>query len=202
MEVLIASNNPDKIREIRKIFMFPNVHFCSLQEFPDAPVVEEDGNTLYKNALKKAKMLSEYTGLSAIADDTGLEVSALENRPGVYSARFAGEQASYDDNIDKLLFEMQSVPEKCRQARFRTVAIFYHPSLVLSAEGMVSGIILRERRGNLGFGYDPVFYIPAYDKTFAEMTDAEKNNISHRGQAFQQLKIGLQSKLKQLSSQT
>jgi len=187
MKILISSNNQDKINEIRAIFQLPDVDLVTLDSFPNAPDVVEDGNTLYENALKKASMLYEFSGLPTISDDTGLEVDALNGRPGVYSARFAGENASYDDNVEKMIREMQSVPEKDRTARFRTVAVFYHPDLIVHEEGVIEGTILSERHGNGGFGYDPIFYIHEKNKTLADMSHDEKNAISHRGQAFSRL---------------
>ena len=199
MKILISSNNQDKINEIRAIFQLPGVNLVTLDIFPDAPAVVEDGNTLYENALKKASMLYEFSGLPTISDDTGLEVDALNGRPGVYSARFAGENASYADNVEKMIREMQSVPKKARTARFRTVAIFYHPDLTIHEEGIIEGTILSERHGNGGFGYDPIFYIREKNKTLAEMSRDEKNAISHRGQAFSRL---YKSLIKQLPSLT
>lgn len=199
MKLLISSNNQDKIREIRSIFQIPGVELITLESFPDAPIVEEDGNTLLENALKKASMLSKFTGLPTISDDTGLEVDALNGRPGVYSARFAGENASYDDNVEKMLREMQSVPEKDRAARFRTVAVFYHPDLTIHEEGVLEGYILSRRRGCGGFGYDPIFYVPGKNKTLAEMSRDEKNAISHRGQAFSRLYKSLLTQLPSLT---
>jgi len=199
MKLLISSNNQDKIREIRSIFQLPGVELITLESFPDAPIVEEDGNTLLENALKKASMLSKFTGLPTISDDTGLEVDALNGRPGVYSARFAGENASYDDNVEKMLREMQSVPEKDRTARFRTVAVFYHPDLTIHEEGVLEGYILSLRRGRGGFGYDPIFYVPGKNKTLAEMSHDEKNAISHRGQAFSRLYKSLLTQLPSLT---
>jgi len=199
MEILIASNNPDKIEEIRAIFHESDFRFRYPSEFEDLPTVIEDGNTLSDNALKKAKVLSEFCGLPAISDDTGLEVDALHGGPGVYSARFAGLEASYRDNLKKLLDVMQEIPFQKRQARFRTVAVFYHPELVLRAEGVIEGAILTAPRGRGGFGYDPVFYVPAKDQTFAEMDPAEKNRISHRSRAFTKLHTLLVEQLPQLT---
>ncbi len=199
MEILIASNNPDKIREIRAIFHESDFRFRYPAEFEAVPTVVEDGNTLSENALKKAKVLSEFCHLPAISDDTGLEVDALHGGPGVYSARFAGLEASYRDNLNKLLDVMQEIPIEKRQARFRTVAVFYHPELLLEAEGVIEGTILSAPRGDAGFGYDPVFHIPASGKTFAEMDSAEKNRISHRSRAFTKLHTLLLEKLPQLT---
>ncbi len=187
MNILISSNNKDKIKEIISIFQISGINLKTLAEFPNAPEVVEDGNTLKDNALKKAMILFEFTGLPTIADDTGLAVDALNGAPGIYSARYAGENVTYDDNVKKLLFEMKSFPEMERTARFETCAVFYHPDLVLTAFGSVEGIILDHRRGNSGFGYDPVFFLPDLNKTFAELTIKEKNEISHRGKAFKAL---------------
>jgi len=187
MKLLISSNNQDKIKEIRAIFRIPGVELCTLDSVPGAPEVVEDGNTLYDNAFKKASMLQQFSGMPTLADDTGLEVDALDGRPGVYSARFAGENASYDDNVEKLIQSLRHVPLEKRTARFRTVAVFVHPDMTCYEEGVLDGIILTEGRGRRGFGYDPVFYIPAKGKTLAEMTPAEKNAVSHRGQAFMRL---------------
>jgi len=199
MKLLISSNNRDKIKEIRSIFQLPNVELVTLESIPNAPEVVEDGNTLYENALKKASMLYEFSGLPTISDDTGLEVDALNGRPGVYSARFAGENATYDDNVEKMIREMQSVSIKNRTARFRTVAVFYHPDLLIHEEGVIEGTILSEKRGIGGFGYDPIFYVSGKKKTLAELSHDEKNAISHRSQAFSRL---YKSLLKQLPSIT
>ena len=187
MDILIASNNKDKIREIRSIFQLPGVNLLTLDEFPGAPEVIEDGNSLYENALKKASVLAEFTGLPAISDDTALEVDALDGRPGIFSARYAGEKATYKDNIKKMIKDLSAVPEKDRKARFRTVAVFYHSNLVISEEGIVEGIMLTECHGKSGFGYDPIFFVPEKGKTYAEMSDDEKNSISHRSKAFRKL---------------
>ncbi|MGC9365039.1 MAG: XTP/dITP diphosphatase [Fidelibacterota bacterium] len=199
-KILISSNNPDKIKEIRAIFRLPGVELLTLADFPDAPEVIEDGNTLSENALKKASMLNEFSGLPTIADDTGLEVDGLNGQPGVYSARYAGENASYADNVQKLIQEIQNVPEERRSARFRTVAVFYHPEIVLRAEGTIEGQILTEQRGQNGFGYDPIFYVPAYRKTLAELSPREKNAISHRGQAFTRLYQSLRKEFPSLTN--
>jgi XTP/dITP diphosphohydrolase len=198
MKILISSKNPDKIQEIRNIFRLPGVKLITLEQFPDAPAVTENGNTLYDNALKKASMLCDYTGLPTLSDDTGLEVDALNGAPGVYSARFAGENASYAENVAKMIRLIKSVPQENRSARFRTVALFYHPDRIIHTEGSIDGVILSERRGHRGFGYDPIFYVPQMGKTFAEMDPSEKNAISHRAKAFIQLYKALQKQLPSL----
>ena len=198
MDVLIASKNLDKIYEIREILNFSNMNLCSLRDFPEVADVIEDGNTLLENALKKASVYSQHTGLPTISDDTGLEVDALNGRPGVFSSRYAGEYATYDDNVRKLLDEMSDVSEDRREARFRCVAVFHHPDCTLSEEGTVEGVILNHRHGSGGFGYDPLFYVPDLKKTFAEMSSEEKNEISHRGKAFRKLNISIEKRFKTL----
>ena len=187
MKIIIASRNKDKISEINKIFQDAQIDIQSLDDFPDCPEVVEDGNNLFENALKKAKEISQYTGFPTISDDTGLEVDALNGSPGIYSARYAGENATYSDNVDKLLREMEGVTRDKRTARFRTVCVYYDNGNYLDAEGKVEGKILDERHGKNGFGYDPVFYVEDKEKTFAEMDPDEKNEISHRGRAIKKL---------------
>jgi len=187
MDILIASNNKDKIAEIRLIFQLPDVNLRTLDEFPGAPEVIEDGNSLYENALKKASVLAEFTGMPTISDDTALEVDALNGKPGIFSARYAGPKATYKDNVEKIIKDLSAIPEKDRKARFRTVAVFYHPEMVISEEGIAEGFILTECRGKGGFGYDPIFFVPEKGKTYAEMSDDEKNSISHRSKAFRKL---------------
>lgn len=187
MDILISSNNKDKIKEIKEIFDNENVNLLALSQFPDISEVVEDRNTLFENALKKARVLFEYTNIPTIADDTGLEVDALNGAPGIYSARYAGENVSYDDNVNKLLNEMQGITDEKRTARFKTVAVFYSGSLCFHETGIIEGTILNTRKGKGGFGYDPVFFIPEIGKSFSDMTIEEKNKISHRGQAFTKL---------------
>ena len=159
----------------------------SLLDFPDAPEIVEDGDTLEANAVKKAEAGFKITGLPTIADDTGLEVKALIGAPGVYSSRYAGENVTYADNRRKLLHEMTNVPDNERSAVFRTVAAFKTAEYINIVEGQCEGYITREERGEGGFGYDPVFYIPDYKQTFAEMPLELKNKISHRGEAMDKI---------------
>ena len=136
----------------------------------------------------KARTVHDRTGLPAIADDTGLEIDALDGAPGVYSARFAGLNPTYEDNVNKLLSVMENVPDDMRSARFRTVISFVDEIQELWTEGFIDGKITEFPRGNMGFGYDPVFYVPRLEKTFAELSTDEKNKISHRGIALQKLR--------------
>jgi XTP/dITP diphosphohydrolase len=179
---VLATANPDKTREI--VELLPS---CQLLPRPaSVPEVEETGETLIDNAVLKARALVDATGLPAVADDTGLEVDALGGAPGVHSSRYAGEHASYADNVAKLVAAMRDVPADRRQARFRTVAVALWPDGRKEiAEGVVDGVIVIEPRGRNGFGYDPVFVPTDGDgRTLAEMTHEEKNAISHRGRAF------------------
>jgi XTP/dITP diphosphohydrolase len=180
---VLATANPDKAAEIEAI-LGPEVQ---LRPRPaTVPEVEETGDTLEENARIKARALVQATGQAAIADDTGLEVAALGGRPGVYSSRFAGPDATYADNVAKLQSEMRGRPD--RHARFRTVAVALWPDgRELLAEGVVPGRIADVARGSAGFGYDPLFVPDGETRTFAEMTADEKNSISHRGRAFRAL---------------
>ncbi len=187
----MASANPDKSAEIVAILgQVPGVTLVPRP--PGVPDVEETGATLVDNARLKAVALSAATGLPSVADDTGLEVEALDGAPGVYSARFAGEHASYDDNVGKLLDELARVgavsPDR-RRATFRTVALVSFPDGGEHWEdGEVTGVITMAPRGDGGFGYDPVFAPDGFDgRTFAQMTPEEKHSISHRGRAFRAL---------------
>ena len=184
-QFVLASANPDKAREIREVLEAEG--FEMVPRPPEVPEVEEDGATLEDNARLKAKALAEATGLPAIADDTGLEVDALARAPGVRSARYAGESATYEDNVEKLLDEMERHSD--RRARFRSVTIARWPGgLEVVAEGVVGGTITHEPAGENGFGYDPVFAPDEGDgKTFAEMDGPEKHAISHRGRSLRAL---------------
>ena len=188
MKIVLATHNHDKEIELQHSLRGLGVEICSLSEYPDISEIEETGTTLLENSLLKAHTVHDRTGLPAIADDTGLEVDALDGAPGVYSARFAGADATYEDNLNKLLFSMEEVSEERRSARFRTVISFVDGNQELWTEGHIDGKIIDFPRGNSGFGYDPVFYIPQLEKTFAELSTEEKNKISHRGLALQKLR--------------
>lgn len=183
MRLVMASANPDKVAEISAV-----LHgFDLAPRPPEVADVDETGTTLHENALLKAAALVEATGEAAVADDTGLEVVALDGAPGVYSARFAGENATYADNVEKMLREMEGVTD--RRARFRTVALVLFPDgREVMAEGALNGSIATSPRGSAGFGYDPLFVPADVDgRTLAEMTPEEKNAVSHRGRAFRAL---------------
>jgi XTP/dITP diphosphohydrolase len=185
IKVILATGNQDKVREIRDILGDAPVELVGLAEFPDVKPAEEDGRSFEENALKKAISVWQQTGLASLADDSGLEVEALDGEPGVKSARFAGEDASYADNNRKLLEKLRSVPEEKRKAAFVCVAAMVTPrGKMIIQRGEVKGRIIEEYRGEGGFGYDPVFYLPDRKQTMAELGPDEKNKISHRAQAF------------------
>jgi XTP/dITP diphosphohydrolase len=174
------------------------VTLVSAADLPDVPEVEEDGRTFEENAIKKAREVSAATGLPALADDTGLEVDALDGAPGVFSARYAGEPPDYDSNNEKLLHELEGVRDEERTARFRCVIALAMPGgEVRTVEGTTRGRILRARRGDGGFGYDPLFLPDGFSKTYAEMSAKEKNACSHRGRAVRAARAMLEDVLKQ-----
>jgi XTP/dITP diphosphohydrolase len=187
--VVVASDNRGKLAEIGQLLAALGFEVRPQSEFGVAGP-PETGLTFRENALLKARHASAATGLPSIADDSGLEVAALDGRPGVRSARFAGESATSEDNIDRLLAELRGLPETGRTANFRCVAVYVEgpdDPAPLMAEGAWRGRILDLRRGAGGFGYDPVFFDPVFGKTAAEMNSDEKNSVSHRGQAFRGL---------------
>lgn len=193
-ELVLATHNRHKGEELAVLLGDLGIRIRTLDEFPDAPDVVEDGATCEANAIKKAKVIAAATGLPAVADDTGLEVDALEGRPGVYAARYAGETATYEDNCRKLLRELAGVQQRQRTARFLTVAAIAMPSgNVQVTHGMLEGLITEVPTGDRGFGYDPVFLVPELGKTLAELTAEEKNRVSHRAMAFTQVKEILRS---------
>ncbi len=188
-ELVLATRNRHKGEELAALLGGMGIVIRTLDEFPDAPDVIEDGDTCEANAIKKARAIAEFTGLPAVADDTGLEVDALGGRPGVYAARYAGDDATYEDNCQKLLLELRGVPHERRTARFLTVAAIALPlGGVRVAHGVLDGVIAEEAKGALGFGYDPLFFIPELGKTLAQLSPDQKNAISHRGKAFTQAK--------------
>lgn len=185
-KIVLATGNKGKLREFRGLLegVFGNI--VSLNDLESPPEVTEDGETFGENALKKARAISAYSGIPALADDSGLEVEALGGRPGVYSARYAGQDATDSDNIRKLLVELHGVED--RRARFVCVLAFVTPDgQEITAEGTCEGVILTEPRGEGGFGYDPVFFLPEYNKTMAEIPAELKNKISHRARACESL---------------
>lgn len=180
--IFLASANPHKIEELRQNLAPLHIKITSTREIKDADDVIEDQPDLAGNALKKARYWYGMTGLPSLADDTGLEVDALNGAPGVWSARYAGENVSYADNVSKLLREMEG--EIDRRARFRTVIAYVTDEGEFLFEGVCEGFITTEQKGEKGFGYDPVFCPEGYSETFAELSAEGKNQISHRGRAL------------------
>ena len=196
MELVLATGNHDKQKEIVALLSDLPITIRNLSEFQPVPEIIEDGETCEANAVKKAVIIAKHTGRLTLADDTGLEVEALGGVPGVYAARYAGENATYNDNCQKLLNELQGVSLDNRNAIFVTVMAIAEPSgLVDVVEGRLEGKISETVSGTDGFGYDPVFIVPELGKTLAEIKLEEKNQISHRGQALVKAKGLLKQKL-------
>lgn len=205
-KIVLATRNKDKVKEIKHLFEilnFKDVDFLMTSDFPNIPEVEEDEDTLKKNAIKKATVIGNYTGFPSLAEDTGLFVDYLNGAPGVYSARYADKDpkkhtATYKDNYEKLLSELNGVPQERRTAEFVCVAAFYIPkkNKCFTRKGAVKGFITDRPIGNNGFGYDPVFYIPEKQKTFAQMLSEEKNCISHRFLAIKKIISVVKKELK------
>ena len=196
MELVLATGNRDKQQEMKALLQDLGLTIRTLDEFPAAPVVVEDGETCQANAGKKAREIAQFTGALTLADDTGLEVDALGGRPGIFAARYAGAHATYADNCRKLLDELTGVPAEQRGARFLTVVAIADPvSSVEFVEGVLRGRIADHCSGGHGFGYDPVFIVPELGKTLAALTLDQKNRISHRGQALAKAKDVLKRKL-------
>ncbi|ULA65901.1 MAG: dITP/XTP pyrophosphatase [Nitrospira sp.] len=193
MHIVLATRNQHKKQELVALLSGLDITIRTLDDFPEAPEVVEDGDTCEANAMKKAVEIAGYTGLPAVADDTGLEVDALGGRPGAFAARYAGENASYEDNCRKLLHELRGVPPAQRGARFVTVAAIAFPGgKTMSAKGVLDGVIAESAVGSNGFGYDPVFVLPEYNQTLGQLPPDVKNRISHRARAFSQAKTLLQ----------
>lgn len=187
-KIILATRNKGKIREIRSLFASADIEIMSLDDIQGCPDIIEDGDTFKDNAFKKAHGIAEVTGFMALADDSGLEVDALSGAPGVHSARFAGEGADDEANNRKLLDMLQGVSEEKRTARFRCVIVLYDPSgRWISAEGVCEGVISSAPKGENGFGYDPIFFLPGVGCTMAELTKEEKNSLSHRSMALKKL---------------
>ncbi|RQD77111.1 MAG: XTP/dITP diphosphatase [Candidatus Syntrophonatronum acetioxidans] len=184
--LVIATHNKGKVKEFREMLEDCPVEVKSLLDYPQCPEVVEDGNSFEENAIKKAETIKEYTGEMVLADDSGLEVDYLEGKPGIYSARFAGEGAGDEENNNKLLNLLQGVPPEDRGAQFTCVIAISSPEReTVTVKGICRGIITDAPRGEMGFGYDPLFLVPAYGKTFSELEPEIKNRISHRGKAME-----------------
>jgi len=188
MDLIIATSNLNKLKEFKALLTDYRVTLLSLKDFPHVPEIEEDGKTFRENALKKATLVARATGKLTIADDSGIEVEALGGRPGVYSARFAGPCAGDAENNAKLLEELKGVAPDKRGACFKCVLCIVTPQgETACVEGECRGVIIGSLRGHHGFGYDPLFLVPEYNKTFSEMPPEQKNRISHRSRALRKL---------------
>jgi XTP/dITP diphosphohydrolase len=189
IKLVLATRNRDKVREIKHILGDVPVDLLTLSDFPDVASAEEDGVSFEENALKKALHVWRATDLAALADDSGLEVDVLGGEPGVMSARFAGEGATYEANNRKLLGLLEGTPQNKRKARFVCVAVLVSPKgKIVMQRGEVEGEIIDGPRGEGGFGYDPIFYVPRLKKTVAELDEQTKNTMSHRAKAIEGLK--------------
>ena len=191
MKLVIATHNQDKLKELHQGLDNLNIKLLTLNDFPSIGEIVENGKTLEENALIKAREVHRITSLPSISDDTGLEVDALGGQPGIFTARYAGQNCSYIDNINKMLKEMKNVPEKKRTASFITAMAYVDKHTELTAYGVVKGMIEKKIKSLGGFGYDPIFYVKEYKKTFSDMSIEEKNSVSHRGKAIRAIKSKL-----------
>ncbi len=200
-ELLIATKNKGKVREIADLLLPTGIKVTCLLDHPGMPEIVEDGTTFRANAAKKAVVIARHTGVLVMGEDSGLEVDALGGRPGVYSARYSGEHATDESNNDLLLKELDGIPYAERTARYRSaIALADKDTLVDVVEGSCEGIIATERRGANGFGYDPLFLIPSYQKTFGELDLAVKQSMSHRANALRKFLKLLENYLVRTSS--
>lgn len=185
LEILIATNNLGKVKEIKDILDGCQIKFLNMKDFPNLPEIEEDGKTYQENAFKKARKILEYTDKICLADDSGLEIDYLKGKPGIYSSRWGN---SDEERINKVLKLLEGVPIDKRKARFVCVAVLVFPDgKTYMVKEECKGIIGFQPKGENGFGYDPVFLVPEYNKTFAELGDKIKNKISHRGKAMRRI---------------
>ncbi|MCG7896545.1 MAG: RdgB/HAM1 family non-canonical purine NTP pyrophosphatase [Candidatus Thiodiazotropha taylori] len=187
--IVLASNNAGKVREINQLLASEQITVVAQKEF-NIPDAIEDGLSFVENAIKKARHASSLSGLPAIADDSGIEVDALNGAPGIYSARFAGPGASDEENLQKLLSRMEEIPEAKRTARFQCLMVYMRHSedpTPIICQGSWEGRILFQPQGDNGFGYDPIFYVPTHDCSSAQLAPETKNSLSHRGQALKAL---------------
>ncbi len=196
-ELIIATKNEGKLKEIRDLLKDSGLKITSLRDYPDSPSIEEDGKTFTQNAIKKAATIALYTKKLTLGEDSGLEVKVLKNRPGVYSSRFSGEGATDKKNNLKLLKELRGLPFKKRQARYRCCAALVDgQGIVKIVSGSCEGFIALRSKGKNGFGYDPLFLVPAHNKTFGELDLSIKQKISHRAKALRKIKKTLEHLIK------
>lgn len=196
MKIILATKNKGKINEFEKLTEGMNIEVLSILDDIDFPDVVENGKTFEENSAKKAKEIAEYTGIITVSDDSGLCVDALNGKPGIYSARYSGENATDESNMEKLLKNLSNIQKENRKAHFvSVVSIAFPDGSVKSFRGETEGEILFEKEGNNGFGYDPIFYSYDLKKSFGNATPEEKKSVSHRGRAFQKLKKEVLEKL-------
>lgn len=196
MKIILATKNEGKIKEFEKLTEGMNIEILSILDNIDFPDVVEDGKTFEENSAKKAKEIAEYTGIITVSDDSGLCVDMLNGEPGIYSARYSGENATDCSNMEKLLKNLSNIQKEKRKAHFvSVVSIAFPDGSVKSFRGETEGEILFEKEGNNGFGYDPIFYSYDLKKSFGNATPEEKKSVSHRGRAFQKLKKEILEKL-------
>jgi XTP/dITP diphosphohydrolase len=194
MEIVLATRNKKKVEEIKRVIGDMPISILTIDDFSGCPEVEEEGVTFQENAVQKAVAVAHYTGKPSLADDSGLEVYALNNAPGILSSRYSGEDADDSKNIEKLLHEMHSIIDEKRSARFVCCLALAFPDGRLEIfTGQAEGKIGREQKGSYGFGYDPIFYPKGHERTFAEMTANEKDSLSHRGKALREFQQYLKS---------
>jgi len=195
-ELIVATTNQGKLREIKELLTDLHLTITSLTDYPDAPEIIEDGLTFSQNALKKAATIALYTRKLTLGEDSGLEVKALGNQPGIYSARFSEPNATDRKNNLKLLRSLHGLPLNCRQAQYHcSAALVDGEGIINVVSGRCTGVITHRPKGKNGFGYDPLFYIPRYNKTFGELEPSIKAKISHRARALAKIKKTLQSYL-------
>ncbi len=187
--LVVATNNRHKLEEIRSILTLPGWTLLALDQFAGVPELREDGATYADNARSKAETVARFSGKTALGDDSGLEIDALDGAPGLYSARYAGVGVTFAENRNKVLAGLSGVPWERRLATFRCVLALVEPDGSCAfADGAIRGVITLEERGAEGFGYDPIFFVPEFGRTLAEMSPAEKNRISHRARALAQMR--------------
>ncbi len=186
-KLILASQNEGKIREVKNIFQNLDLELLSLNDFIEIPIIVEDGNSFEENAKIKATKVYNYFNINSVGDDSGLSVEQLNGGPGIYSARFAGENATDEENNKKLIDELKKFPEP-HLAKYICAAAYYNGENFIISTGEIKGKIVLEPKGNFGFGYDPYFVPDGYEKRMAEIEPSEKNQISHRGKAFNKLK--------------
>ncbi len=187
--IIVATGNAGKVREMQEILEGSGYSLVSMREAGVEADMEENGNTYEENAMIKARAIAPLVSDIVLADDSGMEVDYLGGEPGIYSARYLGEETSFGDKMEDILRRLEGVPERERGGRFVcAIAVILPDGTELSVQATMEGRIAHERSGAGGFGYDPIFYVPEYGKTAAELTEAEKNRISHRGKALQLMK--------------